>query len=69
MILRVPKEKAAFLYQLLESYEGLVSHSTVTDNKHLLYRDICLQISPEQKDDLLKVLSQIQKEIAFEYLE
>ena len=63
MILRVPKEEAAYLYQLLESYEGLTNHSTVSLEKELPFRDVQLHMAPDLKIELLEVLANIQKEI------
>lgn len=63
MIIRVPKEHAAYLYQLLESYEGLTNHSTVSLEKELRFRDVKLHIAPDLKHELLAVLERIQREI------
>lgn len=63
MILRVPKEEAAYLYQLLESYEGLTNHSTVSLEKELPFRDVQLHMAPDLKAELLGVLENIKKEI------
>ena len=63
MILRVPKADAAYLYQLLESYEGLTNHSTVNLDKETSYRDIQLHLAPDLREELLSVLEYIRKEI------
>lgn len=68
MILRVSKEYAAFLYQLLESYEGLASYSTLTEGKTLPYRDIELFPGPGQEEELERVLVALQAEIPIERL-
>jgi hypothetical protein len=42
MVIRVRKQDSAYFYQLLESYEGITSYSTVTSDRNLAYRDIRL---------------------------
>lgn len=59
MILRIPKEDAAYLYQLLESYEGLTNHSTVNLEKNSAIREVKLHFAPDLKAELLEVLSRI----------
>lgn len=68
MIVRVKKEDSAYLYRLLESYEGLTNFSTVTSGKGDTFRDIELQYSPEMKAQLLIQLEHIAKEIYLELL-
>lgn len=63
MIIRVPKESAAYLYALLESYEGLTNHSTVGQIKESPFRDVFLHYSPQQKEELNRVLECLQREI------
>jgi len=51
LIIRVPKDKANFVYYLLESHEGLLFHTTLDNDKQLGYRDIemngCLSLTNE----------------------
>ena len=68
IVVRVAKEDSAYLYQLLESYEGLANYSTLTTQKDLSYRDILIQGTPDQAESLQRVLLVIQKELHLEFL-
>jgi hypothetical protein len=68
IVLRVAKADSAYLYQLLESYEGLTNYSTLTTQKDLGYRDILIQSTPEQAEELQKVLARIQAELSLEFV-
>lgn len=68
MILRVKKQDSAFLYQLLESYEGLASFSTVTEQKDLPYRDIELHIAPDLAAEVEAMVARLEKDIPLERL-
>ncbi len=68
MILRVRKEDSAYLYQLLESYEGLVNYSTLTVDKTLPHRDILLHQAPDLRVELERVITRIAAEIPLEIL-
>ncbi len=69
MILRVSKDKAAYLYQLLEAYEGMANYSTLTEDKHLPYRDIGLYPAPDFAAQMEEVLVHLQKSVPFERLD
>ena len=66
MIIRVRKQDSAFLYQLLESYEGLASFSTVTEGKDLPYRDIALHVAPDFAAEVEALVERLAKEIPLE---
>ena len=68
MIIRVRKQDSAYLYQILESYEGLTNYSTLTEEKGLPYRDIQLHFSPELLPLLKTVLERLKSEIEVEVL-
>ena len=67
-ILRVTKEDSAFLYQLLEGYEGLACHSTLTTEKNLGYRDIEIQVVAGLEEEFELVLGLIQKSISIQVI-
>lgn len=59
---RVSKEHAAFVYAILESYEGAVSYSTLPSDTGEVHRDLKLVIPVsfiQQVDAILKELGDI----------
>ena len=66
MVLRVRKEDSAYLYQVLESYEGLTNYSTLDDGKGTPYRDIALHIAPGLEQEVRRLVERLQKEIWLE---
>ncbi len=68
LVVRVRKQDSAYLYQLLESYEGIANYSTLPAEKELPYRDIVLHIAPDLLPALETVLSTIAEEIPLERL-
>ena len=66
MIIRVRKQDSAYLYQILESYEGLTNYSTLTLEKDLPYRDIALHMAPDLKAELDRLVESLKKEISIE---
>jgi hypothetical protein len=68
MILRVRKEDSAYLYQLLESYEGLANYSTIPSEKSDPHRDIVMHLAPDLTPTLERVLAWIAQEIPLERL-
>lgn len=63
MLIRIQKKDAAYLYQLLESYEGLTNHTTMPAAEGTLYREIRLHKSPEQNEALRRMLQNVSQEI------
>lgn len=60
--IRVKKEDSAFVYMILESYEGITSYSTLDHKTGDAYRDLELRIPPdfvEEVEDLLKQLGEM----------
>jgi len=56
-VIRVRKEDSAFIYFILESYEGIASYSTLQFNVGDPHRDLELRIPPDylaEVEDLLK---------------
>jgi hypothetical protein len=45
--IRVRKEDSAYVYFILESYEGIVSYSTLEHRVGAAYRDLELRIPPD----------------------
>lgn len=68
MVIRVRKEDSAYLYQILESYEGLVSYSTLTSAPGHPYRDIVLHPASGPIAGLQRLLERLREEIALEVL-
>lgn len=66
MVLRVKKEDSAYLYQILESYEGLTNYSTLPTEKGLPYRDILLHIAPDLRREVMALVGRLRDEISFE---
>ena len=55
-VVRVKKEDSAFLYMILESYEGITSYSTLDSKPGDAYRDLELRVPPDfvgEVEDLL----------------
>jgi hypothetical protein len=63
MVLRVPKQDSAYLYQLLESYEGLANFSTVSTDRELPYRDIALHIAPDFRAEVEALVERLSREL------
>ena len=63
MVIRVRKQDSAYLYQVLESYEGLANYSTVPAPKEQLYRDILLHVAPDLKTEVDRLLTRLAHEI------
>jgi hypothetical protein len=64
--IRVKKEDAAFVYFILESYEGITSYSTLESNEGEGYRDLELRVPPDfvsEVEDLLQRLGELIYEI------
>ncbi len=57
--LRVRKEDSAYLYCLLESYEGICSYSTVDYRPGDAHRDLELTIPIGFKDDVDRLLGRL----------
>lgn len=57
--IRVKKEDSAFVYFILESYEGIVSYSTLDFRKGDPHRDLELRIPPDFVQDVEGVLARL----------
>ncbi len=60
--IRVRKENSAYVYFLLESYEGIASYSTLDHQPSDAHRDLELRIPPDflpEVNDLLKSLGEM----------
>lgn len=66
MVLRVRKEDSAYLYQILESYEGLTNFSTLDVPENPAFRDIELHIAPDLLPAVLQLVEHLQSEIPLE---
>lgn len=68
MVIRVRKQDSAYLYQLLESYEGLANYSTLTLEKDVPYRDIALHIAPDFQAEVEALVDRLAREFPLERL-
>lgn len=60
--IRVRKEDSAYVYFILESYEGITSYSTLEFKPGDAYRDLELRVPPDfchEVDELLKELGEL----------
>ena len=62
-VIRVRKEDAAFVYFLLESYEGWTSYSTLPFQKGDAFRNLELNISPDYLKEVEGLLKQMERQI------
>ena len=63
MVIRVRKQDSAYLYQVLESYEGLANYSTLPVAKELPYRDIVLHVAPDLRKEVEALVERLAVEI------
>jgi hypothetical protein len=66
MILRTRKADSAYLYQVLESYEGLTNYSTLPEQKGSPFREVELHIAPDLRPAVETLLRRLQDEIFLE---
>lgn len=66
MVLRVRKEDSAYLYQILESYEGLTNYSTLDAPGNPVYRDVQLHVAPDLLPAILGLVEHLKREIQLE---
>ncbi|HLD98700.1 MAG TPA: DUF4911 domain-containing protein [Bdellovibrionota bacterium] len=65
-VIRVRTEDSAFVYFILESYEGITSYSTLDFKPGDAYRDLELRIPPDflsETEDLLRRLGEMVYEL------
>ncbi len=68
IVIRVNKRDSAYLYQILESYEGLANYSTITVGKEQPFRDIALHAAPDLLPEIEALLKRLSNEIPLEPL-
>lgn len=68
LIIRVPKEEAAFTYFQFESNEGLCFYSTLVDSMKESYRDITVTAHIGFKDEVMHVIKRLQTKFQLEIL-
>jgi predicted RNA-binding protein len=68
VILRVKKEDSAYVYQVIESYEGITNHSTLGEVKGTPHRDVILHIAPDLRHHVERMVEELKKEIAIEVI-
>jgi hypothetical protein len=57
--IRVKKEDSAFVYFILESYEGIASYSTLDFEPSSAHRDLELRIPPDFLGEVEELLKQL----------
>ncbi len=58
-IIRVKKEDSAFVYFILESYEGITSYSTLPHSTGDPHRDLELNIPPDFESEVRELLQRL----------
>lgn len=61
--IRIRSEDSAYLYALLEGYEGLANCSTRSHQPGDRHRDIELKVTPSRVAELEEVIAEIRKEL------
>jgi hypothetical protein len=69
VIVLIKKEDAAYLYQILESYEGLTNFSTLDSPKEDVFRKIELHMPKESKPEIVRLLNRLKSEMWIEFTE
>jgi len=64
-VFRSRKQDSAYVYAILESYEGVVSYSTLDGQPTDLHRDLEITYSPETEKDVLLLLQSL-SEVLYE---
>ena len=59
LVVRTSREDSAFLYHILESYEGLAAYATLPGPPHALYRDVELIFTEENRCDVMALLQDL----------
>lgn len=57
-VIRVSKKDSAFIYSILESYEGLTAYSTLDTPKECSYRDIELLMTLDFVTDVENLMKE-----------
>jgi hypothetical protein len=57
--IRVPKEHSAFIYALLEAYEGIAAYSTLAAPAAVTFRDLELQVPVMFNDDVNELIHRL----------
>jgi hypothetical protein len=68
MVIRVRKQDSAYVYQVLESYEGLTNYSTIPSPKGTPHCDIQLHIAPDLRGHVEDLITRLATEISIERL-
>ncbi len=68
IILRIPKDQAAYVYQLLESYDGIATYSTLPSERTFPYRDISITPAPDLVSEVKLLVRNIRAEVPVEVI-
>lgn len=68
MVIRIKKEDSAYVYRVLESYEGLTNFSTVDGEFSTPFRDIQLHMAPDLVAEVKILIKNLSEEIPLEIL-
>ena len=66
MVLRVKKADSAYLYRVLESYEGITNFSTLPEPPGVPYRDVLLHIAPDFLPAVERLVAHLKQEMEIE---
>ena len=61
LVIRVPKEDAAFLYWTVDALEGAAFHTTRKSPVGATHRDVELFIAPDYVDEMHTVLDELRR--------
>jgi hypothetical protein len=69
VVLRVRKADSAYLYRILESYEGITNFSTLPEGQGKPYRDVILHIPPDFIVEVAHLVERLKLEMPIEVIE
>lgn len=68
LVIRLPKEEAAFFYFQLEANEGLCFYSTLESSLREAFRDIDIKSGPEFASEVKRIIAKLQEKFPIEIL-
>ena len=69
MVLRVAKQDSAYLYALLEAYEGVVNFSTLPSERTAGFRDIYVFSTESMRSELGQVIAILSGSVGFQIID
>ncbi len=68
LVIRIPKEEASFIYNILEANEGVCFYSTLNNSISSGYRDLELKTSPDLKNELSHIIAKLSETIPIQII-